>query len=80
MIARARGCGPCGVSILILSVIATAASTQPNRMILRTVFTLALRAPSGDWLQGGYLANRWGTVTEVTGQYCEIELASILPR
>ena len=54
MIARARGCGPCGVSILILSAIATAASTQLNRMILRIVVTLG---PSGidraSWLQRG---------------------------
>ena len=37
MIARARGCGPCGVSSLTLSVIATAASTQPNTTTLSTV-------------------------------------------
>src|SRR5262249_1489486 len=33
-IARAGGCGTCGVSSLTLSVIAIAASAQPNTMIL----------------------------------------------
>jgi hypothetical protein len=52
MIARARGCGPCGVSILILSVIATAASTQLNKMILRIVIALGPSGPD----QGGLVA------------------------
>jgi hypothetical protein len=51
MIARARGCGPCGVSILILSM-TTAASTQLNKMILRIVIALGPSGPD----QGGLVA------------------------
>ena len=45
MSARARGCGPCGVSSLTLSVIAIAVSTQPNTMTLRIVIALGLSGP-----------------------------------
>ena len=38
-IARARGCVPCGVSTLALSVIAIAVSTQPNTMNLSVAIT-----------------------------------------
>jgi len=64
MIARARGCGPCGVSILILSAIARAASPQLNRMILRITIALGGRPRSGRvgrkgaWRIGGALLPR----------------------
>ena len=61
---------------------ATAASiTQLNRMILRIVITLGPSGPrQGELVAKEYLTNRGGTVTEVTGQYCEIELASTLEK
>jgi hypothetical protein len=62
-VARARGCGPCGVSSLTLSVIAIAASTQPNTMILSVVIALG---PSGLGVGNRVQTNRWGAVTNVT--------------
>ena len=60
MIARARGCGPCGVSSLILSVLATTASiTQLNRMILRIVIAIGPSGPrQGELVAKEYLTNR----------------------
>src|SRR5215831_18052154 len=66
MIARGRGCGPCGVSILILSVIATAASTQPNTMILSIVIALGPFGADEGALVAQCRANRSSAVTDVT--------------
>jgi len=78
--ALGSGCGPCGVSTLILSVIATAASTQLNTMILSIVIAPAPSGPDrASWPQDCLMkaavhSDRGHRPTP------EIELAYVLPR